>query len=229
MTSIINIDTTAASLATLRAALKGADAYNGVARFSREAMAEYARKVQILRADGETVAISRDTVDALMEAPAAQPEPAAAVVAEPVAAVVAEPAPQPEPEVVAEPAAAPAEVAVVAEPAAEVVAEPAVDVAALLAQVEQAVAEKTARPAPKLGKKFPALFVQLLAVAEEQEDGSLVATADHIKEAGWSTSYTTMRNGWSAKKPGGLAAIAQGYSTSTRKDGDSFVVVITAA
>ena len=191
--TLANLDAHTASLNNLRTALRGADAYSGASRMGVAQMAEYARKVQILRADGETVAITAATVDGLMAAevvaPEAQPEPAAEVVA----------------------------------------AEPAADVAALLAQVAQVVAKKTARPVPSLGKKFTALFTQLLTVAQVQEDGTIVATANDIKVAGWSTSYTTTRTGWGKTKSGGMAAAAQGYTTTTQKADDGFVVVIAQA
>jgi intracellular sulfur oxidation DsrE/DsrF family protein len=199
MTSILTIDTASAPLATLRAALQGADAYNGVARFNREAMADYARKVQLLRADGETAAISCDTVDALLEAP--QPEPAAEVVVpEPAAEVVAEPQP-----------------------------EPTTDVAQLLAQVEQAVAQRTARRVAAPASKIVALIELLIKASTTDQNGDIVATAQQIRDLGFSKVYSTYRVPWCATERGGVAAASLGYTCSTRKAEDCFEVVFSAA
>ena len=63
---ILSLDTTTARLPTLRAALKAADAYTGVSRLNIAELAEYARKVQTLRTEGETVAITAANVQELL-------------------------------------------------------------------------------------------------------------------------------------------------------------------
>lgn len=63
---ILSLDITTARLPTLRTALKAADAYTGVSRLNIAELAEYARKVQTLRTEGETVAITAANVQELL-------------------------------------------------------------------------------------------------------------------------------------------------------------------
>jgi len=183
MASIIDIDTATATLASLRAAIKGADAYNGVARFNREAMAEYARKVQLLRADGETAAISRDTVDALLDA--LQPEPAAEVVAEP------QPEPQPEPTT---------DVAALMAQVEQAVEESKADRRARRA------AEDMAR---NVSKKKMEAFTQL--VADRSADGAAFDLDEAaFQAAGLGVRWARWGKGWSEGYPMHRAASALG-------------------
>lgn len=109
--------------------------------------------------------------------------------------------------------------------------------AELMAMVNEQV--EAASAAPKAKRAAPTVatdkfVVQMKATLEQAtvEGDVLVVGADALLACGWSRAYTTLRNGWSKTKSGGLAAASLGYAVKTRTDATQpggFVVVLSRA